>query len=112
MGSCPTLGNELSGQTHVLTKQEILLGRGAQVESRGVREPRRTALQRLTVSGFMVTGLVSGWSLASRSDSESFWWCVHHSAETDASGEDSGRRLDMRCHILTFPKLFRLVVAY
>ena len=28
----------------MLTKQEILLGRGTQVESRGVREPRRTAL--------------------------------------------------------------------
>ena len=28
----------------MLTKQEILLGRGAQVESSRVREPRRTAL--------------------------------------------------------------------
>ena len=27
----------------MLTKQEILLGKGTQVESRGVREPRRTA---------------------------------------------------------------------
>ena len=44
LGSCITLGNELSEETHVLTMQEILLGKGAQVESRRVREPRRTAL--------------------------------------------------------------------
>ena len=44
LGSCITLGNELSKETHVLTKQEILLGRGAQVESSSVREPRRIAL--------------------------------------------------------------------
>ena len=30
----------------MLTKQEALLGSGAQVESRRVREPRRTALAR------------------------------------------------------------------
>ena len=28
----------------MLTKQEILLGKGTQVESRNVREPRRTAV--------------------------------------------------------------------
>ena len=44
LGSCLTLGNELSEETHVLTKQEILLGKGAQVESSSVREPRKTAL--------------------------------------------------------------------
>ena len=38
VGSCLTLNY------HVLTKQETLLGRGAQVESSRVREPRRTAL--------------------------------------------------------------------
>ena len=41
-----TLGNELSEETHVLTKQEILLGKGTRVESSRVREPRRTALPR------------------------------------------------------------------
>ena len=65
MGSCLTLGNELSEETHVLTKQEILLGKGTQVESSKVKEPRRTAV-------FMVMGLVSGWSLANHSNSESF----------------------------------------
>ena len=44
LGSCLTLGNELSEETHVLTKQEILLGKGAQMEGSRVREPRRTAL--------------------------------------------------------------------
>ena len=38
-----TFGNELSEETHVLTKQEILLGKGTQVESSRVKEPRRTA---------------------------------------------------------------------
>ena len=33
-GSCLTLGSELSKETHMLTKQETLLGRGAWVESR------------------------------------------------------------------------------
>ena len=46
LGSCLTLGNELSEETHVLTKQEIVLGKGARVESSRVREPRRTALPR------------------------------------------------------------------
>ena len=44
VGSCLTLRNELSEVTHVLTKQEILLGKGTRVESSRVREPRRTAL--------------------------------------------------------------------
>ena len=35
-----TLGNELSEETHMLTKQEILLGQGTQVDSSRVREPR------------------------------------------------------------------------
>ena len=52
----------------MLTKQEILLGKGTQVESSRVREPR-TALPALA---FMVMGLVSGLSLANHSDSESF----------------------------------------
>ena len=46
LGSWLTLRNELSDETHVLTKQEILLGKGTRVESSGVKEPRRTALPR------------------------------------------------------------------
>ena len=57
----------------MLTKQEILLGKGTRVESSRVWEPRRTALPRwLAVSGFMAMGLVSRLSLANHSDSESF----------------------------------------
>ena len=56
----------------MLTKQEILLGKGTRLESSRVREPRRTALPWLAVSGFMVMGLVSGWSLANHSNSEFF----------------------------------------
>ena len=54
----------------MLTKQEILLGKGTWVESSRVREPRKTALPHGL--GFMVMGLVSGLSLANHSDSESF----------------------------------------
>ena len=72
-GSCLTLRNELYEETHVLTKQEILLGKGIHVESSKVREPRRTALPRGWQSrGFMVMGLVSGVSLANHSNSEAF----------------------------------------
>ena len=44
LGSCLTLRNALSEEAHVLTKQEILLGKGTRVESRSLKEPRRTAL--------------------------------------------------------------------
>ena len=60
LGSCLTLGNELPEETHVLTKQEILLGKGAGVESRTVREPRRTFCHMVYSLGFMVMGIVSG----------------------------------------------------
>ena len=46
LGSCLTLGDELSEETHVVTKQETLLGKGTRVESSSVREPRSTALPR------------------------------------------------------------------
>jgi len=44
LGSCLTLGNELSDETHLLPKQEILLGKSTWVESSRVKEHRRTAL--------------------------------------------------------------------
>ena len=40
LGSCLTLGNELSEETPVLTKREILLGKGIWVDSSRIREPR------------------------------------------------------------------------
>ena len=73
LGSCLTLRNELSEEAHVLTKQEILLGKGTRVESSRVREPRRTALPLgLQSQVLWQWGLVSGLSLANHSDSESF----------------------------------------
>ena len=56
----------------MLTKQEILFGRGPWAESSRVREPRRTAATWLAVSGFRIMGLVSRSSLANHSESESF----------------------------------------
>lgn len=65
--SCLTLGEELSKEVHMLTKQETLLGKGASAEGSRVRGPKRTP-----VSGFMVIGLVSRLSSANHSDPESF----------------------------------------
>ena len=63
----------------------------------------------LTVLGIMVMGLVSGLSLTNYSDS---WWHTHCSDNMDASEKDSGRWSDTQHLLLTFPKLFQLVVAY
>ena len=112
LGSCLILGNELSEETHVLTKQEILLGKGTQVESSRVREPRRSALPQLTTLGFMVMGLVSGLSLASHSDSDSFLMVHALSIQDGCQREDSGRWLETWCFLLTFAELFWWVEAY
>ena len=62
MDSCLTRRNELSEETLMLTQQETLLGRGAQVENSRVRKLRRTSLS--SGSSFMAVGLVSRLSLA------------------------------------------------
>jgi len=49
--------NELSKETHVLTKQETLLGRDTQVENIWVREPRRTVPSHGHSLGFFVNGV-------------------------------------------------------
>ena len=46
VGSCLTFRNELCEETHMLRKQESFLGRGAQGQSSGETEPRRTVLPR------------------------------------------------------------------
>ena len=106
-GFCLTLRNKLSEETHVLTKQEILLRRGTQAESRRVREPRRTALPCGSF-GFYGDGISFRVVL-----NQSFWLRVLPGglAKMDAR-EDSGRWSDMWCLLLTFPELFQLVVAY
>ena len=72
LGSCLTLGNELSEETRVLTKQETLLGKAPGWRAGGQGIPGGLLCQWLAVSGFMVMGLVSRLSLANHSDSESF----------------------------------------
>ena len=46
MGFYLALRIELSEETHMLTKQETLLGRAVLAESSRLREPRRIALPR------------------------------------------------------------------
>ena len=88
MGSCLILRSELSKETHVLTKQETLLGRGNRAESRTVKEPRRTALphgsqpQVLWRSDYFPGCL---WPV-SLTQSPS-WWCTPY-AKMDASEKD------------------------
>ena len=71
----------------MLTKQEILLGRGTQVESRRVREPRRTA----GPSGPQSQALVSGclWPIILAQGPS--LWCMHCLAKMDDSKKDSGK---------------------
>ena len=57
-------------------------------------------------------GLVSRFSLANHSDSESFLVVHALFSQMDAREKDSGRWSDMWCLLLTFPELFRLVMAY
>ena len=65
----------------------------------------------LTVSGFMVMGLPGGlWPIILIQSLS--WWCTHRSAKMDASERDSGKWTDTWRLLLTFPELFRLVVAY
>ena len=88
-GLCLTQRNKLSEETHLLTEQETLLGRGARAENNRVREPRRTASATwLKVSGFMVMGLASGLSLANQSDAGSF--LVHMHALFSKDGHQQG----------------------
>ena len=53
----------------MLIKQEILLGKGTRVESSSKGTQENSSTVWLPVLGFMVMGLVSGWSLANHSNS-------------------------------------------
>ena len=82
LGSCLSFGNELSEETHVLTKQEILLGKDTRVESSRGKGNQNCSATWFAVSGFRVMGLVSRLSLANHSNSESFL-VVHTSLSQD-----------------------------
>ena len=72
LGSCLTLGKELSKETRA-DKARDFIGKGhpgGEQEGKGTQE--NCSALWLTVLGFMVMGLVSGWSLANHSNSESF----------------------------------------
>ena len=72
MGSCLTLGNELSEERSAIQVRAFIgkgcWGGGQEGEVNG----ENCSATWLTVSGFMAMGLVSGWSLANHSNSESF----------------------------------------
>ena len=72
MGSCLTLQNELSEERSAIQVRGFIgkgcRGRGQEGEGNG----ENCSATWLTVSGFMVIGLVSGLSLASHSELESF----------------------------------------
>ena len=122
VGSCLKLENELSKETHVLTKQETLLGRDAWAESSSVRERRKTALPR-------------GSSLRSYGDAVSFpsclwpmilpvpifgliqgpsWWCLDLSVKIFSSVRVSGRLAGhiMGCLFLSFGPSWILPVSF
>ena len=65
---------------------------GGEQEGKGTQE--NCSATWPTVWGFKVMGLVSGWSLANHSNSESFLVAPHHSAKMDASERDSGTWTD------------------
>ena len=76
----------------MLTKQETLLERGAWAKSNTVENPGELLCHDARNFAFMVTGLVSGLSLASCSDSGSFL-VVHSPLSQDGFQHegDSGR---------------------
>ena len=72
MGSCITLRKELSKET-CADKARDFIGRGhpgGEQQGKGVQE--NCSATWLTVAGFMLIGLLSGLSLASHSELESF----------------------------------------
>ena len=72
LSSCLTLRKELSEETRA-DKARDFIGKGhlgEEQQRKGTQE--NCSATWLTVSGFMVRGLVSGWSLTNHSNSESF----------------------------------------
>ena len=61
----------------MLTKQEILLGRAPRWRAVGKGTQENCSAVWLSALGVMVMGLVSRWSLANHSNSESFLVVAH-----------------------------------
>ena len=74
--SCLTLGNELSKEIHMLTKQKTLLGRGAQVESSKRREPKENCSATCMAHSFwFYGGGVSVRVVSGQSSCLAHTWC-------------------------------------
>ena len=71
MGSCLTLGKELSQETRADIAKDFYWERAPWWRAVGKGNEENCSAAWLAVSGFMVMGLVSGWSLANHSNSES-----------------------------------------
>ena len=79
----------------MLTKQEILLGKGPpgwRAVGKGTQE--NCSATWLSVLGFMVMGLVSGWLWPIILIQSLSWLHTHRSAKMDASKRDSGKWTD------------------
>ena len=89
MGSCLTLGNEWSEETHGLTKQEIPLGRtpGQRAGDQRTQESSSTHGSHVQASWYLGRFLGHLWPIiVSKGPSR---WCTHLSVKRDSS-EDSG----------------------
>ena len=91
MGSCLTLGNELSEETHALAKQETLLGWGARTGSSKSGNPGELLCHEAHSLRFHSDRLDSRLSrpvillgpyLVTQGSS---WWCRHLSAKRNVS---------------------------
>ena len=104
VGSYLALGNELPEETHELTKQEVLLERESKGRAVGKGTQEKCSATWLSVLGFMVMGLVSGFSLTSHSNSESLVTCVLLSQ--DGCQQEGFWVVGHVFLLLTFPELF------
>ena len=114
VGSCLTLGKELSKETHMLTKQETLLGRVPGQRAAGLRNPGGWLCHVAHSLWFYGDGVsfrvVSG---------QSFWFRVLPSGELLSQDGfqqggfwEVGRTYGLVSSLLwTFPEFFWLVVA-
>ena len=111
--SCLTVWNELFKEAHMLTKQETFLERGAQVRTGGSGNPGELLGHVAPSLRSYVMGFVSELSLASHSDSGSFW-VAHAWLSQDAfqwGGFWEVGRTDGLKFPFDFSKFFQLMVA-
>ena len=110
--SCLTLGNELSMERSAIQMRDFF-GKGYQgggQEGEGNRE--NCSSMWLTVSGFMVIGLVSCCLLPVILNWDPSWGHMHHSAKMDSSEEDPGKLVGpLHCSLPSLFDLSRILVG-